>query len=496
MNDQIKVVISQLAYSDPFIKFWVNQSQKMEYDPQILLRDLHNLAPNTLKILEEKNMTFPDELLDWKLISVSDKNKKSGFVGLAFLTPQNEVVLAFRGSESPLESEHARKDWVQTDFAMLKGKTTQQDKDLLEFVWGLIAKGHINSTVAIHTTGHSLGGYHSVNASVYLTQLGYEDQIVSVTNYDDPGFSNKYLHDYQDAIEKIAPKVTNYVWSFVGGTLRHLPNADLKIVDIAVPEGILSIIERHYLQHVRFDAHGNVLIADTIDISIPFSFALTTLADDNPIPLLSEYYIDKSSAVLLVGGLLYQSAQYIGIYNPAVAAEHPENVLRIAIASAVFVGTLIFAPVVFVFIKHVLTQILYAIFNGLFLETVAEFVIGLLHVVIAFFSEQPPVQRLAQRPAIHNRQYAGAAYGMVVFHERDAQRHIKMLENIYHMILGVAHQIPNPERLQACLKDVRLLVSCIEGYRDRITNIERTILSRFEQAHRQAARPSGRYRHP
>lgn len=71
-----------------------------------------------------------------------------------------------------------------------------------------------------------------------------------------------------------------------------------------------------------------------------------------------------------------------------------------------------------------------------------------------------------------------------------------MLENIYHMILGVAHQIPNPERLQACLKDVRLLVSCIEGYRDRITNIERTILSRFEQAHRQAARPSGRYRHP
>ena len=157
MNDQIKVVISQLAYSDPLIEIWVEQFQKGRNSPQILLRDLHNLAPNTLKILEEKNMTLPDELLDWKLISVSDKNKKSGFVGLAFLTPQNGVVLAFRGSESPLESEHARKDWVQTDFAMLKGKTTQQDKDLLEFVWGLIAKGHINSTVAIHTTGNSLG---------------------------------------------------------------------------------------------------------------------------------------------------------------------------------------------------------------------------------------------------------------------------------------------------------------------------------------------------
>lgn len=488
MNDYIQIILSQLAYSPILAGLGTDTSRIniYNYNP-ILLETLISQNSAILNDLTKRNMSLPEELLDWQLLAIHDKNNESGFVGLAFLTPKDEVVLVFRGSESIWRRDTLMSDWINTDMELLKGNVTDQDVEMQYFVKKLILQNHITDTTPIYTTGHSLGGYLSVASAVYLTELGYGSQIVSATNYDGPGFSQEYMAEHRAALESIAPKVTANMWSFVGGTLTHHPESLVRLIETKHLDQWDAFIVRHSLEHVLFDDNGNVRETTVAPRTWQLSNWLTNKIDN--IPYVDDIPIVLFSAVLIYGRTLSQ------LLSP------PEDVpdfflksyffLLMGLTVAVVPSISVIATVVIFFVAPLLAVLSMLILAGLI--RLAE---NLINYLVTFFSEQPPVQRLAQRPAIHNRQYAGAAYGMVVFHERDAQRHIKMLENIYHMILGVAHQIPNPERLQACLKDVRLLVSCIEGYRDRITNIERTILSRFEQAHRQAARPSGRYRHP
>lgn len=134
---------------------------------------------------------YVDRLIDkvdgsnYKVVA-SCENKISGFYALAISTPQNEVVVASRGTQMDELND------LLTDGGIGLQVETQQHRDMEAFVYHLEKQGYDG----YYFTGHSLGGNLANHGAVSVSD---PDKVKGVCTYNAPGFNDAYwiLHGWK-----------------------------------------------------------------------------------------------------------------------------------------------------------------------------------------------------------------------------------------------------------------------------------------------------------
>ena len=209
-----------------------------------------------------ESLKAPDsKYRDWKIVDVNDRNLENGFYALTIETDANSAVIGFRGSES-LTGHDFFEDWILADIGLLNSISTVQQASATEYM------EYINNTFNYSdyvTSGHSLGGNLSSHAVLTAPD---NMNIVKGYSFDGPGNSDEYLEQFREQIEKNGSKITHYQWSFIGGLLNMIPNADCKqiVADSEYyPDDILSDIYKEILSAAA--AGGNIQsVLDIIEI--------------------------------------------------------------------------------------------------------------------------------------------------------------------------------------------------------------------------------------
>ena len=115
-------------------------------------------------------------------IVATSNTSLSGFAAYAFKTPDNEVVVAVRGTEpDPLKNAN---DWL-TDVGLGVSVETQQHRDMEAFVNRLENYGYDG----YYFTGHSLGGNVTTHGA---TCVNNPDKVKGVYAFNAPGFNEAY----------------------------------------------------------------------------------------------------------------------------------------------------------------------------------------------------------------------------------------------------------------------------------------------------------------
>lgn len=110
---------------------------------------------------------------DYEIINYDNKNDGDGFVGYAIKTPDDEIIIASRGSEMPYGEEDeipdsisnnlkpTWEDWIDNFKISIQGETAQQ-ASAKEFLKVVAEKGYKE----IYITGHSKGGNNALYMAV------------------------------------------------------------------------------------------------------------------------------------------------------------------------------------------------------------------------------------------------------------------------------------------------------------------------------------------
>lgn len=149
----------------------------------------NNVTPK--KFLELSNESYRNESLPrnttsedgWTVIGQT-QNHDTGYAAIAYQGPNGEIVIAHRGSDSPHEISdgdisigNSRKDWLESNKALVEGRVPPQFQDANEFTKNIY--NQYEGETAITHTGHSLGG-----ALAQLTAHKYGSDAVT---FDNPG---------------------------------------------------------------------------------------------------------------------------------------------------------------------------------------------------------------------------------------------------------------------------------------------------------------------
>ena len=177
-----------------------------------------------------------DDVLDWKIIDIHDKNYENGFYGCVIETSKNDAIVAFRGSEGLNDYKGLVNDWIKADFGLFKNECTEQQKETERFLDSLCATGILDKYNSIAATGHSLGGnlasHFAIASAIGENRAKVFDKLNQVINFDGPGVSKEYLKYHKGAIEKAGKKITHYKWSLVGEALNDIPGEAKEFLDV------------------------------------------------------------------------------------------------------------------------------------------------------------------------------------------------------------------------------------------------------------------------
>lgn len=196
-TDEEMSVLSELAYksdvikegdsfdkvlNDPNIDKWLRKRLKKQYGP---------IIDNLKKKVNGKNY-----------VVVKTKNIKStGFGAISIKSPNNEVIVAARGTDGLT----AVNDIVNGDAGLVfaNGQTAQH-KNMERFLDELQKKNY----KGFYFTGHSLGGNLAMHGAIYMANT---KKVKGVVTFNAPSFNSWYIAEHIFKISKIKSKVTQYM---------------------------------------------------------------------------------------------------------------------------------------------------------------------------------------------------------------------------------------------------------------------------------------------
>ena len=221
------------------------------------------------------------EILDWKIVDIVNDNERSGMCACIIETPNQEAIVAFRGSEEAnpkIDPQSTQFDWVEGDAGLFQSEETRQQLATEAYLDRIIQQRLVEKYKSISVAGHSLGGNLASHFGVVAAREGREslfDKIDRVANFDGPGVSKMYLEKHKKEIAKAIPKITHYQWSMVGTFLNNLEAdgqseklvfpkviSDERInakVGKKYPARLYSIIGKHDSRSIEFDSDGKVV---------------------------------------------------------------------------------------------------------------------------------------------------------------------------------------------------------------------------------------------
>ena len=220
-------ILAQLAYRD------VDYKPAAEESLAELLKTNKKWLNDSLGSSYEKyidNLINKVDGSDYKIVA-SEHDKASGFAAYAISTPQNEVVVACRGTQMDQAND------VLTDVGLGITPETQQHRDMEAFVNRLEKQGYDG----YYFTGHSLGGNVATHGATTVNDL---DKVKGVYAYNAPGFNEAYWILNGWKLKQIK-NITNFQneYDYVSSVLR-------------APGRTVVIESSHDGNHAGFDDHS------------------------------------------------------------------------------------------------------------------------------------------------------------------------------------------------------------------------------------------------
>lgn len=203
-----------------------------------------------------------DTWRNWQVVDVCDDQNDTGYYGVLIDTGDGNAIIGNRGSES-IDFMTGYKDWGEADIGLLDSELTKQQQraeKYMEKLWYKYGDQYDSYSV----TGHSLGG----NLAEHMTITAPEamrSRIDHCASFDGPGFSDEYIQKHRKEIEKMAPAIDHYQWSWVSSLLNPLPGVKDTVIKAHNDEesnGILSMLWRHHTRNVEFDDDGYIQEGD------------------------------------------------------------------------------------------------------------------------------------------------------------------------------------------------------------------------------------------
>lgn len=153
-------------------------------------------------------------IANWEVMDISNLSEYNGFYAVAFKNDADEVVIAYRGSESPVDiltdwDWDSFCDWILNDLPMELLNTGGNQLENAISIYDYVALGRDKSKIKV--TGHSLGGAWADTVSAYSGCEGITFNAVSVL----------------DVIYKTEPEKMSKIfagvdqWNFVDHTNQH-----------------------------------------------------------------------------------------------------------------------------------------------------------------------------------------------------------------------------------------------------------------------------------
>lgn len=197
---------------------------------------------------------------DWIIKDIKDDNANSGFYACMIETGEREAIIGFRGSEGSSEDKSQYvKDWGKADFGLLNSPETRQQAVAEEYMKELNEK-YGNEYDSYDLTGHSLGGNLSFHAAL-TAPPEMQDKIRKAYSFDGPGYSDEYLIEHREQIEKMSSKMTHLGWSPIGFMLNMIPganNIEVEVDEIGDKDASKYYFFRHDTCFIHFNEDGSV----------------------------------------------------------------------------------------------------------------------------------------------------------------------------------------------------------------------------------------------
>lgn len=228
-------ILAQLAYRDIDYK---EAAEEPLYEVLKTNRDwlVSGLGPTYEKYVD--NLMNKVEGQNY-VIAGSEHDKLSGFAAFAVSTPENDVVVASRGTQMSKIND------LLTDGGLAMAVETQQHRDMEKFVNRLEKRGYDG----FYFTGHSLGGNLATHGAVTVDD---PSKVRGVYTYNAPGFNETYWSLHGDRLRALRFCIVNYQneYDYVSSILR-------------VPGKVIIIESSVATGHLGFDDHS--INAFTID---------------------------------------------------------------------------------------------------------------------------------------------------------------------------------------------------------------------------------------
>lgn len=229
------------ASIETILKMQIENGSKKEREKAQALLDFINETPGC------------KECLNWTVRDVGNDQRDSGMYGCMLDTQDGDAIIAFRGSESS-DIVTGYKDWVEADLGLLNDDETKQQQKAKEYVEYLYKKYPEYNEFRL--TGHSLGGNLAEHATITASE-GMRDKISICMSLDGPGYSQKYIDEHWDEIQKSSHLIEHYQWSPVGTLLRPIPGTKYYTVEA---DGVS--FGRHSTSNLHYDEDGNLILGE------------------------------------------------------------------------------------------------------------------------------------------------------------------------------------------------------------------------------------------
>ena len=271
---------------------------------------------------KEKIKQMPDEVFNWKIRYLEDKNDINGFYGCVIETSGDSAIVAFRGSEGFKDFSGLVNDWLKADFGSLKNECTDQQKAVEEFLNNLKKEGILDKYKSISSTGHSLGGNLASHFAVAIANderyKDILDKFEGAVSFDGPGVSKEYLKKYKFAIDTVSDKITHYIWSPIGDALNYLPGENVNYLKIDEKQHKKNIGDqiwyktfyRHHTDSIMFSKSGKAIRGDH-DAFSKVIHGISIGVDGAPVKIIADILIPNYIQTAIgIAGTVFKKGIY------------------------------------------------------------------------------------------------------------------------------------------------------------------------------------------